>query len=252
MSEFSHLPVIQIQGRRSGKTLLVTAGMDGDEYAGIEAAGRLAEKFRATDFGGRLIIVPTVNLDGYRAHTSSNPLDRKFPKSIFPGRADGSDSERLVYWLSHEHVAAADAWIDLHGGASDEHLNPFLWLYKTGVPKVDKLNQAFIERSSSRLLLTRAGFFSKAKRLARLGKWYLMAEAGELGLVDEAAVTQHLRWIELGMQTLRMIRVVVDPAVTNTEMRIYSRLQKKQTLDPADRQHLLWWREGGPYFIGRL
>jgi len=49
------IPVAEISGKKYGKTLLVTAGMDGDENSGIEAAYRLIEEFKDRNFYGNLI-----------------------------------------------------------------------------------------------------------------------------------------------------------------------------------------------------
>jgi predicted deacylase len=43
------------------KTLLITAGIDGDEYAGIEVAYRLIDG-SDRPFAGRLLIIPIVNM----------------------------------------------------------------------------------------------------------------------------------------------------------------------------------------------
>jgi hypothetical protein len=48
------IPVADIQGDSPGKTLLVIGGMDGDEYAGIEAAYQLAEKYASKNFASLL------------------------------------------------------------------------------------------------------------------------------------------------------------------------------------------------------
>ncbi len=84
------IPVAEIEGSLPGKTLLITAGMDGDEYAGIEAAFQAVEKYQHETFSGRLIILPVVNILGFENESSQNPLDQKFPKYIFPGRANNT------------------------------------------------------------------------------------------------------------------------------------------------------------------
>ncbi len=258
MAEFSHIPTVEIGGKRSGKTLLVTAGMDGDEYAGIEAAKRLITRLSDEDISGRLIIIPTVNLDGFRSQTSENPSDGKLPKNIFPGRASGSSSERLINWLMGEHVSRADAWIDLHGGASDEFLNPFLLLYKTGVREFDMLAERFISHLSAEIvLMQRAGLFSKPRSLARAGKFFLIAESGQRGRLDEQDIERHARWVAEIMVVLGMLETTSSllsnyscPGLENRHSPVvFKKLLRRYKLKTGDT--LLWWKDGGPYFVGR-
>ncbi len=137
------IPVADIQGERPGKTFLVTAGIDGDEYTGIQAAYELIEVYRKRNFAGRLIVIPIVNVPGFEAGCSENPLDGQFPKSVFPGKENDSPTERLVDWLARSYVSESYVWFDLHSGALNERLNPFLWTYETGVASVDSWMKDF-------------------------------------------------------------------------------------------------------------
>ena len=51
------LEIIEITGVRPGKTLVVTGGMDGDEYAGIEAARALIDLYSDRQFAGVLATI---------------------------------------------------------------------------------------------------------------------------------------------------------------------------------------------------
>jgi len=103
--------------------VLITAGVDGDEYAGINTAQTLIKTYRGTI---PLTIIPLVNLPGYQAKVSWNPLDGKYPKHIFPGSPWGSSSSRLMYQVS-KHTRGIKVWIDLHGPATGENLISFVW-----------------------------------------------------------------------------------------------------------------------------
>src|SRR5690242_19972927 len=91
------IPVFDIAGNQPGKTVLITAGVDGDEYAGIHAAYQLEENYRHGNFSGRLVIIPIVNVERFKQECSQNPLDGKLPKNIFPGSPDGSPSEQRIH-----------------------------------------------------------------------------------------------------------------------------------------------------------
>lgn len=198
------IPVADIHGKHPGPTLLVTGGMDGDEYAGIEAAYRLIDRYKSGDFAGRLIIIPILNIPGFAAESSKNPLDNTFPKYFFPGRKDGQPTERLIHWLASTYALNATCWIDLHGGAITEGLQPFLWFSRTGNATVDALTDAVCATADSPLaLMERAG--NKAARLAKHGCTYILAESGARGCVEEIDVARHLQTVEATMGAMRML-----------------------------------------------
>src|SRR3989338_8733641 len=132
------VPVARIQGSLPGQVLLVSAGMDGDEYASIDAAYGLIEEFsRIRDLRGTVVIIPIVNIPGFEAKRDYNPLDNKYPKLIFPGNSKGTASQRLKHWLSVNFIIKSSVWIDLHGGALGERLVPFVYLPHTGNAMLD-------------------------------------------------------------------------------------------------------------------
>jgi uncharacterized protein len=187
--------VADIQGNRTGPTILITAGMDGDEYAGIEAAYQLIETFAAGNFFGRLIIVPIVNVFGFFGEVSYNPIDGKFPKNVFPGSANGTSTEQLLDWLVRTYVREASVWYDMHSGAITEGLNPFLWTFETGVSELDTFSKRFCEaRDAELIVIEQAKWGSKQAHLAKMGCAYICAEAGERGRRAQEAIEQHVRW----------------------------------------------------------
>lgn len=221
---FSTLPVFDQHGERPGKTLLITGGMDGDEYTGIEAAKILISTFENQLFAGRLIILPLVNQEGFRAGISQNPLDGKFPKCIFPGRAHGSPSERLVHWLKTSFIDHADVWLDLHSGATDEELHPFLETYRTGNKSIDAFIQHIHQTlEADTIVYEKAGFFSKAKQLARKERAYILAESGARGERNPEDIARHVHWAKQVMHVLGMIEE--EPRHQSTPPQIYAEVE---------------------------
>ena len=177
------VPCHVITGQVEGPTVLVTAGIHGAEYASIAAAQRLA-KVDAHALLGRLIVVPIVNTAAYFARTIYvNPLDGKNLNRVFPGRPDGTESERLAHWLVSELLRYADAYVDLHGGDLIEALTPFT-LHWRGDAKSAAMAEAFglpirIEQEG------RGMTFSAAHDL---GVPAVLAEAGGQGLWPDSTV----------------------------------------------------------------
>lgn len=123
--------------------ILITAGVDGDEFQAINLAKKLMAIY---DLSIPITIVPIVNLAGYNNHTSYNPLDRRFPKTVFPGSQFGSSTSRLMYKLSRL-VKENEFWIDLHCEATGETLYPFIWA-PTTYPVLSHLNARILVESS--------------------------------------------------------------------------------------------------------
>ncbi|MSR84869.1 hypothetical protein EXS71_00265 [Candidatus Uhrbacteria bacterium] len=200
------IPVFDLQGKNGdGKTLLITAGMDGDEYAGMEAAYQFIEQFKMGDFCGRLIIIPCFNIPGFEAEESFNPLDMRHPRDTFPGTAQGKPTERLIYWLMNGYASSAHIWCDLHGGGGTERLRPFLWMFETGEPSIQLLaKQIMASLSANTIVSDKVSRWSKAVPLARRGCLYFMAESGDRRCADDGAV-QHVKWMHSVMSLLHMI-----------------------------------------------
>ncbi|MEI6511176.1 MAG: succinylglutamate desuccinylase/aspartoacylase family protein [Candidatus Uhrbacteria bacterium] len=201
----ARVPVAVILGNRPGKTLLVTGGSDGDEYAGMEAAYALIERFGNGDFAGKLVVIPVVNMPGFLDECSQNPLDQRFPKMVFPGKVDGTPTERLMHWLVSGYANHADAWLDLHGGAITEGLYPFLWLYESGVPAVDLLAQTFFRSADvETVIFEKVAKSSRAGALADRGCLYVIAESGDRGCRTEEDIERHVGWTVALMAAMGM------------------------------------------------
>lgn len=176
------------------KTILITAGIDGDEYAGIDAANILINSFSKFKSDYRVIIFPLVNIFGNKEGVSYNPKDGKFPKFIYPGKSNGSSSEQLIFYLD-KFINQSFLWIDLHSGSSDEMLTPFIWTWETKNKKVNNLTLSFLSSFSEDIIIYQKNPTKKVERLAKRNIAYIMLESGELGKKSEEYTKMHLEWI---------------------------------------------------------
>ncbi|MDA1193018.1 MAG: succinylglutamate desuccinylase/aspartoacylase family protein [Candidatus Poribacteria bacterium] len=110
------LPVILIRGVEPGPVVYIQSVSDGDELNGIGVVHRFIPQIDAKELRGGLIIVPLVNFHAFHARQHMSPVDGKKMNRCFPGRADGSSSERIAHTLFHTAVLQADLCIDLHQG----------------------------------------------------------------------------------------------------------------------------------------
>lgn len=116
------VPVIVVRGG-DGPTLLVTAGIHGDEYEGQIALLRAVHELDPGRLRGRVIIVPVSNPPASQAATRTSPIDRVNLARCFPGRADGTLTEQLAEGMSRLLLPLADCVLDFHsGGKSMEYM----------------------------------------------------------------------------------------------------------------------------------
>lgn len=114
-----------VNGSKPGKTVLMTSGVHGGEYLAIETLIRLYRCIDPSDITGRLILLPLCNPTAFTARRQYvNPVDGKNLNRMFPGAADGTDSQRIAAFISGELFSIADYYMDLHGGDIHEDLIP--------------------------------------------------------------------------------------------------------------------------------
>lgn len=189
-------PIALINGAAPGPVVLVTAGMDGDEYAGIEAALRLIEALDPARLAGRVMVCPILDPLSFEAQRSQNPLDGLFLKHVFPGDLEGKPTQRLAYFIEHNFVRAADMWIDLHNASVCEASVPHTWTYQGDDAQINAENRRLLEQSGAELGLLRPPISWEPVHTATTDSTALLiSQAGSRYQTDEAAVTAHLRTI---------------------------------------------------------
>jgi predicted deacylase len=113
------IPLILIAGAKPGPTLLVTSGLHGDEYDGLEAVLRLAEQTDPASLAGTLAIIPRVNVRAFEQGWRWSHIDGLDLNRQFPGRPDGFAAQRLAWFLSNTILPQADVVLDFHGGTTE-------------------------------------------------------------------------------------------------------------------------------------
>jgi uncharacterized protein len=108
------VPYFLINGTKSGETVMITAGVHGNEPGGVRAAYELLQRLRSNEIcveKGSLIVVPLVNNQAYKRRIRGVPdLNRTFPRGY-------NDSARhpvsaALFQLAKLHRVAW--YLDLH------------------------------------------------------------------------------------------------------------------------------------------
>lgn len=108
-----------------GPTALLTGANHGDEYEGPVALAKLAHSLRAEDVRGRVIIVPFLNYPAFRGASRTSPIDKGNLNRTFPGRPDGTVTEKIADYVARHLVPLADYVLDIHAGGKTLDFVPF-------------------------------------------------------------------------------------------------------------------------------
>lgn len=214
------IPFTIVNGARPGPVLVLTAGVHGAEYPPILALQRLRRTIDPTAVSGTVIMVHVANMPSYLKRTIYySPVDGKNLNRVFPGKADGTISERIAYVLTTEVIARADALVDLHCGDANESLRPYVYWETVGAaPDVaERGRQMTLAFGIDHIVIDRdrptdpnACLYLSNTAITR-GKPALSIESGGLGSTDEESIARIERGVAGVMRCLKMRATGPDP-----------------------------------------
>ena len=139
------IPVAVVHGAKPGPVLALVAGAHGTEYTSIIALEKLIGMLNPSEISGTVIIVPLINIQSFEQKVPHvNPVDKKSMNRFYPGKMDGTQTERASYLITKQVVEQCDHLIDLHGGDLDESLRPYSYWTKTGNEKQDQISREMV------------------------------------------------------------------------------------------------------------
>ncbi|HEV8383853.1 MAG TPA: succinylglutamate desuccinylase/aspartoacylase family protein [Candidatus Acidoferrales bacterium] len=134
----TRIPITVIQGAKAGPVLGLVAGTHGYEYAPILAMQRFPSKVDPKELAGTVIVVHVANMPSFLARTIYySPADGKNLNRVYPGKADGTLSERIAEVITREVIDRSDYVADLHCGDGNEALRPYAYWMTSGTPEVN-------------------------------------------------------------------------------------------------------------------
>jgi predicted deacylase len=207
------IPVIVINGAFPGPKLALVAGSHGTEYASIIALEKLAQIVSPAALSGTVIIVPLINLASFAQKVPHlNPIDGKNMNRLFPGKLDGTQTERALYAIGRQVVEPSDYLIDLHGGDLDENLRRYSYWPQTGKEKLDAASRAMVLAFGLDHIIIQKnlapavpGATSISRFAEDLGKPTIIAEAGHAGTTNPDDVDALVQGSENVMRHLKML-----------------------------------------------
>lgn len=211
------IPVAVIHGAKPGPALALVAGAHGTEYTSIIALEKLIGMMNPAEISGTVIIVPLINIPSFEQKVPHlNPIDKKSMNRFYPGKPDGTQTDRASYLITKQVVEQCDYLIDLHGGDLDESLRPYSYWTKTGNEKQDQISRNMVLAfgldhiiiSTDRPKDPNASRYLENTATTR-GKPSLTAEAGHAGTVE----TDDLNALINGcLNVMRYLKMLSGPA----------------------------------------
>ena len=131
------IPFTVIHGSRPGPVLALIAGTHGVEYPPVLALQRLRASIDPRTLSGTVVLVHVANMPSFLARTIYyGPKDGQNLNRVFPGKRDGTLSERIAFVITSEVIDRATHVIDIHCGDGNEWLRPYSYWVVTSAPAV--------------------------------------------------------------------------------------------------------------------
>src|SRR5262252_8133783 len=135
----TNIPVIVINGEKHGPVLALVSGAHGTEYTSIIAIEKLIHLLDPSQIAGTVVLVPLVNIQSFEQKVPHvNPIDNKSMNRFYPGKVDGTQTERASFLITKQVVDRCDYLIDYHGGDLDESLRSYAYWGPTGHAEQDR------------------------------------------------------------------------------------------------------------------
>ncbi|GGK22003.1 N(2)-acetyl-L-2,4-diaminobutanoate deacetylase DoeB [Salinarimonas ramus] len=174
-----------------GPTALLTGANHGDEYEGPIALYELARTLRPQDVTGRVIILPAMNYPAFEAGTRTSPIDKGNLNRSFPGRPDGTPTQKIADYVTRALVPLADVVLDFHSGGKTLDFVPFAAAHRLPDGRQEAACKAAVEAfgapySMTMLEIDAVGMFDTT--VEEMGKVFVTTELAGGGTASARTV----------------------------------------------------------------
>ena len=199
------IPVILINGSKPGPILALISGSHGTEYGSIVALPQFAQQLDPKDVTGAVIILPLVNVASFLEKVPHrNPVDGKGMNG-YPGKPDGTQSERAVAAIFSQVIEKSDYVIDYHGGDLDENLHPFAYWTKANQEPIDTTTKNMLLAFGLTMIIAKSGGRSLDATAIAHGKPCITVLGGHAGTADQEDVDALVHGTMNVMRHLKML-----------------------------------------------
>ena len=195
------IPVHVIHSGVKGPSLLLSAGMHGEETNGVEIVRKIISREEVQSLKcGTLIAIPVINIVSFLYGSRDLPDGRDLNR-CFPGTKNGSLGSRIAYDLMKHILPVIDFGIDFHTGGAKINNFPQLrcvFDFPDNVALAQKFSAPLIVDSTYR-----EGTFRH--EAAKKNKPILVYEGGESMRFDYAAINEGINGCLRLMQAHGMV-----------------------------------------------
>ena len=194
----TEIPFTVIHGIKPGPVLALIAGTHGMEYVPIVALQRVRGTIDPKTLTGTVVLVHVANMPSFLGRTIYySPADGKNLNRVFPGKADGTLSERMADVITREVIGRATHVVDIHCGDGNESLRPYVYWITTGAKEVAEGGRRLALASGfDHIVIDRGRPTDPAKSVylsntaILRGKPALTVESGYLANTDEESIAR--------------------------------------------------------------
>ena len=127
---FIPIPIVSVKNG-TGPTILLSAGVHGDEFEGQIALTKLTKEIEPAQVNGQVIILTMTNFPAAKAGMRTSPIDDLNLNREFPGDPHGTPTRQIAHFVESVLMNMADYSLDIHSGGSSLHYLPTI-LYRAG------------------------------------------------------------------------------------------------------------------------
>jgi N-alpha-acetyl-L-2,4-diaminobutyrate deacetylase len=95
-------------------------------YDGMLAIRRVWEELNPADLSGTFVAIMCCNVDAHLVPQRTSAYDGQNLARVFPGKADGTLTERVAYCIQHDFIKRAALYCDLHTAGLDMRMIPIV------------------------------------------------------------------------------------------------------------------------------
>jgi predicted deacylase len=199
------IPVFVFRSEKPGPTLLICAGMHGDEINGIEIVRKLVKRDDIRKpVCGSIIAIPIINTISFLYGSRELPDGRDLNR-CFPGTKSGSLGSRIAYDLMNEVIPQIDFGIDFHTGGAKISNYPQLRCVFSNETNLD------LGKKFSPPLIVNSPFRDNTlrKEASRKGKSILVFEGGESSRFDYLSINEGVNGCLRLMKHFAMVETAI-------------------------------------------
>lgn len=205
------IPVFIFRSKTEGPTILLSAGMHGEETNGIEIIRKIITRDEIKNLNcGSIIAIPVINSVSFLFGSRDLPDGRDLNR-CFPGNKNGSFGSRIAFDLMKHIIPLIDFGVDFHTGGAKINNTPQIrcvFEFPDNVSLAEKFSAPLIIDSAYREGTLR-------KEAAKKNKPILVYEGGESMRFDYRAINEGVNGCLRLMKSYGMINIDVpkNPSV---------------------------------------